>query len=156
MNFSESISSCFSKYATFSGRASRSEFWWFYLFTLMLQGGTTIVGGVEALITNQTYLFDIFPIIASLVTAIPTLAVSCRRLHDIDKSGWWILIMFTIIGIIPLIIWWSREAKDQDNRFGVVPNRESLNKTKNEININKKGLKTTTNKRKPVPEHITE
>ena len=74
----------------------------------MLQSGATTVGGVEALTTNQTYLFEIFPIIALLVTTIPTLAVSCRRLHDIDKSGWWILIMFTIIGIIPLIIWYAK------------------------------------------------
>ena len=122
MNFSESVSSCMSKYATFSGRASRAEFWWFYLFTIMLQGGATIIGGKDA---------NILPTIASLVTILPGLAVSCRRLHDINKSGWWFLISFTVIGIIPLVIWWAKETKNENNRFGILPNEDLLNKTKN-------------------------
>ena len=60
--------------------------------------------------------------------------------HDIDKSGWWILIGLTIIGIIPLIIWWAREAKDEDNRFGVAPNSESSNKNNLEEKVKSKKI----------------
>ena len=95
MDFVTSIKTCFSKYATFSGQASRSEFWWFILFCALVDivlGAT----GIGALL--------------SLVLVIPQLAVGARRLHDIGKSGWWQLIgLVPVIGLIVLIIWWARK-----------------------------------------------
>ena len=70
MTFSESVSTCFRKYATFEGRASRSEYWWFVLFSAVL-------GAIPAL-----------DAIAGIVLFIPGMAVCCRRLHDRGKSGW--------------------------------------------------------------------
>ncbi len=111
MSFSQAITVCFSKYATFSGRARRSEFWWFYLFTVLMSWGAALVGhfsGLDDWLTqfvNFAFLF-------------PTLAVSTRRLHDTGRTGWWFLIIFTVIGLIPLIIWWASEGKAEDNAYG--------------------------------------
>lgn len=96
MNFTDAIKVCFSKYVDFNGRASRSEYWWFFLFCFLC----SIVLGV----VSET-LSTIF----SLATLLPTFAVGARRLHDINKSGWlqliWILgytagVILAIFGII--------------------------------------------------------
>ena len=116
MNFGQSISSCMGKYVTFSGRATRSEYWWFYLFTIIVN---IIVNYVSSTIFLSTFnlLFLYLPMIVSLVFFLPTVAASARRLHDIGKSGWWLLIAFTIIGIIPLIIWWATDTKEEGNIY---------------------------------------
>ena len=56
-----------------------------------------------------------------LVTAIPQISITIRRLHDTGKSGWWFLISFTIIGLIPLFIWWCTSSEPNKNRYGKVP-----------------------------------
>lgn len=100
MTFGESISTCFSKYATFEGRASRSEYWWFFLFTFLASIATGMVS------ETLTGLF-------SLAVLLPSLAVGARRLHDVDKSGWFLLLWFVpIIGWIILIVWACQEAKE--------------------------------------------
>ena len=114
MSFGQSISSCFSKFATFSGRSSRSEFWWFYLFTLLCQLTFqvlgTIAGGPEG--------GDILAGIAALLLLLPFYAAGSRRMHDIDKSGWNQLWVITIIGIIPVIIWLARKGNEEINKYG--------------------------------------
>ena len=109
MTFGKSISTCFAKYVDFKGRASRPEFWWFYLFTVILTWGSILVDSSQILST-----------IISLATFLPTFAAGSRRLHDTNKSGWWQLLMLTIIGLIPLVIWWSSKGTDQDNQYGSV------------------------------------
>lgn len=84
MNFGEAIKSVFSKYATFSGRARRSEFWYFFLFNALVSIGLSVIPFLNFL----SFLW-------SLAVLIPMLAVTVRRFHDIGKSGWWYL--FTII-----------------------------------------------------------
>jgi uncharacterized membrane protein YhaH (DUF805 family) len=114
MNAGESIASVMGKYATFSGRASRSEYWWFILFGIALSWGATVVDasqGVDGLLAG----------IVSLALLVPQIAVGCRRLHDVGKSGWWQLIALTIIGIIPLIVWYSTESNKGDNVYGPKP-----------------------------------
>ena len=101
MNFGQSIAYCFSNYANFNGRASRSECWWFFLFGFILQ----FVGTVWDAATGDTSGSGVMFWIAYAVVFIPSIAVGARRLHDVNKSGWWQLISFTIVGIIPLIIW---------------------------------------------------
>ncbi len=76
MNFQQSVTTCMRKYATFGGRASRSEYWWFFLFVVLIY--------LVALFSGETA-----EIIALLVLLLPILAVNFRRLHDVGRSGWW-------------------------------------------------------------------
>ena len=116
MDFATSIKTCFVKYAVFSGRASRSEFWWFALFDF--------IGGIVTVVIDVMILGysaeDNGPvnIIFTVITFLPGLAAGARRLHDINKSGWWQLITLTIIGIILLIIWWATVGKNKKNIHG--------------------------------------
>ena len=97
MNFGQAISTCFAKYAAFSGRASRPEFWWFFLFQILVSIAASMLG-------------DVVASLVSLALLLPALAVGARRLHDIGKSGWWQLIMLTVIGLLLLIYWWVQPA----------------------------------------------
>lgn len=101
MNFGQAISTCFSKYATFSGRAARPEFWWFFLFQILVSIVASMLG-------------DVVAGLASLALLLPALAVGARRLHDIGKSGWWQLIMLTVIGLLLLIYWWAQPGNNDD------------------------------------------
>src|SRR5262245_60667493 len=97
MGFGEAISSGFSHYVKFDGRAPRSEFWYWILFVVILQ---IIAQIVDALIGIPA-----LEAIVSLGLLLPGISVSIRRLHDIDRTGWWILLSLTIIGSILLIVW---------------------------------------------------
>lgn len=87
MTFTDSIQTCFSKYVNFNGTASRSEFWWWVLFCFL----ASVVLGI---VNNKVSA------IFSLATFLPSIAVTARRLHDTDRSGWW-----QLIGLIPLVGW---------------------------------------------------
>lgn len=104
MTFGESIKTCFSKYAEFSGRADRSEYWWFELFLLLVIVGAAMLGET---LSN----------LVSLAVLLPSLAVGARRLHDINKSGWWqLLYLIPVVGWIVVIYWSAQPARDP-NRF---------------------------------------
>jgi uncharacterized membrane protein YhaH (DUF805 family) len=100
----------------FSGRSSRSAFWWWVLASILLSILATVVDTLFFGIVFE----DTGPVYSawSLVTLIPGIALGARRLHDVDKSGWWQLIAFTIIGLIPLIIWLASPTQEGPNRFG--------------------------------------
>lgn len=118
MDFTTAVKTCFAKYATFAGRAPRSEFWYFILFMIL---GSVVFGMLDAALlpaTEWSPLGSIF----SLITLLPSIAVTARRLHDIDKSGWWQLItLIPIIGVIILIIWTCKVGTAGANRFGEPP-----------------------------------
>ena len=138
MNFIQSISTCMRKYVTFSGRATRSEFWWFYLFTVLVNLVATsqassfvpvLLDGQDMTENESSYFLNNFfflylSTITSLILLLPSLAVAVRRLHDVGRSGWWILIVFTVIGIIPLLIWYITDTKDEENINGPNPKKE--------------------------------
>ena len=116
MNFQTSIKTCFNKFAVFSGRASRSEFWFFVLFGIL---GGIITSIIDVMILG--YPFEEngpINLIFSVALIIPSISVAARRLHDINKSGWWQLLWITIIGGILLIIWHATEGKNKKNKFG--------------------------------------
>lgn len=105
MTFGESISTCFKKYADFTGRATRSEYWWWVLFYALVSVGLGLVS-------------DILSGLFALAVLVPSLAVAARRLHDLDRSGWWQLIcLIPLIGLIVLIYWFVQPAKEP-NRYG--------------------------------------
>lgn len=108
MTFTDSISTCFKKYATFDGTASVSEFWWFFLFQILVSLLAQMLG------------YTISTII-SLAMLLPALAVGCRRLHDTDRSGWWqLLALIPVIGWIVLVVFWVQDGKA--NRYGGTAN----------------------------------
>ena len=114
MGFSESISACFSKYATFSGRAVRSEYWYFILFQILANAAAGAVG-----YALQSSVVDG---LVDLLLILPALAVAVRRLHDIDKSGWWLLIgLIPLVGWVFLIVWHCTKGTLGANRFGPDP-----------------------------------
>ena len=103
------------KYAVFSGRARRKEYWMFFLFNLII---AFVLGFIEGLLGSP----GIIGILYSLAVMIPGIAVCVRRLHDTGRSGWWLLIgLIPIIGFIPLIIFMIQEGKDEENDFGENP-----------------------------------
>ncbi len=119
MTFSEAIQTCMGKYATFEGRASRSEFWWFYLFGVLMSWAATLVGAM----TLPRDIRELPSLMVNLAFLLPAIASGARRLHDTGRSGWWQLLMFTLVGFIPLVIWWSSESQAGANRFGESPAR---------------------------------
>jgi len=117
MNFFEAVKTCWAKYATFSGRASRSEYWFFILFLCLLGFVTAII---DVVVFPDTEWMPINTL-ASLLTAIPSISVAARRLHDVDRSGWWQLLYITIVGIIPLLYWFIKKSDTGDNKHGSNP-----------------------------------
>ncbi|MBZ4212277.1 MAG: DUF805 domain-containing protein [Rhodoferax sp.] len=90
---------CFAKYADFSGRASRSEYWWFMLFLLLASLATSMISPI---------LSGLF----SVGTLLPALAAATRRLHDTNRSGWWQLIaLVPVAGLIVIVIFLAQEGK---------------------------------------------
>lgn len=104
MTFSQAIAACFSSYASFSGRASRPEFWWFFLFQVLASLGASMVG-------------DWLNGVVVLALLLPGLAVGTRRLHDIGKTGWWQLIMLTGIGYFLLMYWWAQPTAESAVKY---------------------------------------
>ena len=110
-NMIDWVVKCLKNYANFTGRARRKEFWFFYLATIILNIATQII---DSILSTGT----IFYVVGVLAMFIPTLAAGARRLHDVGRSGWWQLLALTVIGIIPLIIWWASETKAENNQWG--------------------------------------
>ena len=124
MSFTESVGTCFSKYVVATGRASRSEYWWFQLFLVIIQ--FTTIFSDTLLFTDLVVEDGISPIntIASLAMFLPSMCAYIRRLHDVNRSGWWMFIALTCVGIIPLIIWVCSKGTDGPNDFGDDPLQE--------------------------------
>ena len=117
MSFSEAIKTCFSKYATFSGRATRSEYWYFFLFNFLVSFVLSFLGNFSSI-----KLFEVLGYLFMLATFIPTLAVAWRRLHDIGRSGaWWFILLIPLIGWILLLVWLCQSSQMQPNDYGPVP-----------------------------------
>jgi len=122
LTFGEAVSDALSKYATFSGRTSRSGYWWYYLFYVLVLIGVSIV---DAAINTPVLAF-----LTVLALFLPTLAVLVRRLHDTDRSGWWVLISFVpLVGTIVLIVFACIDS-GPPNKYGNGPDgKDSLSVT---------------------------
>jgi len=116
MNIQTAVKTCFSKYATFSGRASRSEYWFFYLFTIIASIVTWVIDTM--LLGYSAEDTGAISLIFQIIIILPSIAVGARRLHDIGKSGWWQLLVITLIGIILLIVWFATVGSSKKNNYG--------------------------------------
>jgi uncharacterized membrane protein YhaH (DUF805 family) len=111
MTFSEAVKSGFDHYTKFEGRAHKAAFWWWFLFQLLVYIGAEIIDAILGT--------PIFWIIAALGLLLPNLSVSIRRLHDTNRTGWWILIgLIPIVGFIVLLIFYLQQSDPGVNDYG--------------------------------------
>lgn len=138
MSIGASVKHVLSNYATFNGRASRSEFWFFYLFVIIVSAilsvidsaaGLRVGASSEEIVINGTAIplvsagVGVLSTIFAIAMLIPFLAVGVRRLHDSDKSGWLLLLGYVLIcacgiGLILLIVLWVLKGTPGDNKYG--------------------------------------
>jgi uncharacterized membrane protein YhaH (DUF805 family) len=127
MNMMDAVKAVYGKYFDFSGRAIRPEYWWYFLFSFFVSAVIAIAEGPSTVMIGNnwftvSYGSGILSNIWSLFNFIPAIAVSVRRLHDLDKSGWWLLIgLVPLIGWIILIVWFASRGTPGANRFGPYP-----------------------------------
>ncbi|ROS75340.1 DUF805 domain-containing protein [Cellulomonas sp. PhB143] len=115
MSFGDAVRSVLSQYAGFSGRARRSEYWFFYLAVIIVE---IVVGIVDNVLGTGGLLTGL----VLLALILPSLAVAVRRLHDTDRTGWWILIgLIPIVGTIVLLVFYVSDSTPGPNRFGPSP-----------------------------------
>lgn len=119
MSFADAVRSVLSQYATFTGRARRSEFWFFVLFTFLV---SLVAGIIDQVLNTDNAYGGLVSTLASLALLVPSLAVGARRLHDTGRSGWLqLLALIPLIGIIVLIVWWCQDSAAGDNAHGPSP-----------------------------------
>ena len=124
MGFTDAVrNALMNNYVNFNGRASRSEYWWFFLFTMILQ---FIALPIDIVVLGYDMMdpgaIQIVGTIAGLALFLPSLCVLVKRLHDLGKSGWWILIAFIpLLGIIVLLVFMVTEGEQLPNQYGEVP-----------------------------------
>ena len=119
MSFADAVRTCLTKYVVFSGRARRSEYWWFALFTFLV----SLVASILDLILDTDYSrgSGLINGVTSLALLLPSIAVAIRRLHDTSRTGWWLLIgLIPIIGWIVLIVFYLQDSH-ADNQYGPNP-----------------------------------
>jgi uncharacterized membrane protein YhaH (DUF805 family) len=117
MGFQDAVRSVFDKYATISGRAPRSEYWWWVLFIVVVNA---VLGTIDRAIFGADT--QILSAIFSLATLLPSICVSGRRLHDRDMSAWWLLLWFVpLIGWLVLLFFYVTPGTPGPNRFGPDP-----------------------------------
>jgi len=116
MGFVDATKSFFSRYTDFSGRSSRSEYWWAFLAIMI---GYVVIGVISALMGET--IGSILIGIAVIAILIPSIAIAIRRLHDTDRSGWWYLLSLVPIVSLVLLIFYCQKGTSGPNRFGPDP-----------------------------------
>jgi uncharacterized membrane protein YhaH (DUF805 family) len=121
MNLTTAVKTCFRKYASFQGRAPRSEYWFFVLFA--------IVTGIVAMIADTLIgtsiggeAYGFIYLLTALALIVPSISVAVRRLHDTDRSGWWYWLVFLpLVGGIVLLVWFCQRGSVGENQYGGDP-----------------------------------
>jgi uncharacterized membrane protein YhaH (DUF805 family) len=119
VSFADAVRSVLTNYVTFSGRARRSEYWWYALFAFVV--------GLVASMIDQAIGAQVVSLVAALALFLPGLGVSIRRLHDTGRSGWWLLIgLVPIVGFIVLIVFYVMDSQPAANAYGPSPKHEPV------------------------------
>ena len=113
------------KYAVFSGRARRKEYWFFVLFNIIISIILAVIDGVTGTLDPESGM-GLLGLVYTLAILIPALAVSVRRLHDTGRSGWWLLLLLIpLIGTIVILIFMVQDSKPEENQYGPNPKTTS-------------------------------
>jgi uncharacterized membrane protein YhaH (DUF805 family) len=121
MGFTEAVSTCFGKYADFNGRASRAEYWYWYLFRMLMVGGMIFLA-----VASRVNLVFVLVGLELLVMLLPSLAVAVRRLHDVNMSGWLLLLVFVPFGGLFIFILSVIPGTAGGNKYGPGPYGQGL------------------------------
>lgn len=122
MSFAEAVSSVLRQYVTFHGRARRAEYWWFVLFAFLVSFAASIVDMALLGADLESGSVGIVGGLVSLALFLPSLAVAVRRLHDTDRSGWWVLtFLIPIVGFVMWLVFMLSDSNPLANRFGPSP-----------------------------------
>lgn len=120
MSFGDAVKTCFTKYVDFKGRASRPEYWWFFLSYVVVY----VLAGIIGAAVKSAFLIII---LAALVYILPLLSAAVRRLHDTGRSGWWYFISFVpLVGFIILIVFLATEGNPGPNQYGAPPGGSAM------------------------------
>ena len=121
-DFQGSVRIVLEKFADFTGRAPRSEFWWWVLFTVILDIGVSIIGALLDLVFGGHFMLHLLRLLLALALIVPGLAVAVRRMHDSDRSGWWLLVgLVPVIGWVVVLVFYCLPGTPGSNRFGSDP-----------------------------------
>lgn len=119
MDFATAITTCLKKYATFEGRAPRSEYWYFSLFAF---GACLTAMLLDAVVDPQVGGLGVLYALTALGLLLPSISVVVRRLHDTDRSGWWYwLALLPLVGVIILLVWFCQAGTEGENQYGGNP-----------------------------------
>jgi len=119
ISFPDAVRRGFQQYATFSGRANRPEYWWWVLFVWLVDVVASILDGIVGTGIGSSGYYGVFGLVVGLALLVPNIAVSIRRLHDTNKSGWmFLLFLIPCAGIIIWIIFMVQEGTPGDNNYG--------------------------------------
>ena len=121
MNMKEAVVSVLTNWNNFSGRACRSEFWYFCLAALLLSLIISIIEIATGMVDIESGQMGILSIIFTLLLIVPSLSVTARRLQDRGWSGWWQLLYLTIVGTLVIIVLNILPAKEDENKWGRNP-----------------------------------
>lgn len=121
MNMKEAVVSVLTNWNNFSGRACRSEFWYFVLATTLVSIIISIIEIATGMVDIQTAEMGILSIILTLLLVVPSLSVTARRLQDRGWSGWWQLLYLTIVGGLVIVVLNILPAKEDENKWGRNP-----------------------------------
>ena len=121
MNMKEAVVSVLTNWNNFSGRACRSEFWYFVLATFLVSMIISIIEIATGMVDIESDEMGILSIIFALLLFLPSLSVTARRLQDRGWSGWWQLLYLTIVGILVIIVLNILPAKEDENKWGRNP-----------------------------------
>lgn len=122
MSMKEAIQSVFRQYATFTGRARRSEYWYYTLFVVIVNLAFTAISTIAGAESGLTRFITILQSLWSLAIFIPGLAICWRRLHDIGKSGaYWFFCFIPLVGAILLLVWFCQDSQPGENQYGPNP-----------------------------------
>ena len=119
VNFGQAIVLFFINYIEFSGRSSAGAYWYFALWSILLAILFAVLDSTLDLVDKYLNFSNTL----SLITLVPSISLSIRRLHDINRSGWWFLLSFTVVGLIPIIYWACQRGDRAENDYG--PDQEA-------------------------------